>query len=467
MKHVFAWIWLIGLVSCACAEFRRIPYNPATMQFPVSPEQAANTARTWVGNPTLELNLLGVLLEDTAFQTEQYVFESPDGQLIKVSPYTGFVWSWGNRTSLDAYQEQIRQDLSNPIPRLSAQLLDQIALQFARDHYLGFDDLNMQRVLTEDLGSVVFGTALPGGGYFSGNYCTLSLNVFSGEVVGYSCLRSGATTVPVAPTLTSDQAAAFALASFSGAPGVASAFTYNSSQRHVILDSLGQQRVVWVTFVATSTNPNLTFASWQQQSELGATRHHVYVDAHNGQVINQETFLGGGGDGKPPLTGWRSKEVRFRTVPASSAILGRRRRTAATAPEIRVIVDGKWIPSILYPPLVDRGTVYWYVGYLKSRLWGMSVRRDGAQLTITDGKGQRFVFRDGARDFLVGEKRLLSSAAPRVTRGRTYLPAPIWEAVTGAKFTYVARDRALRISRPSPTAPRRSGGGSPLAGSRR
>lgn len=433
---------LAATVSLARAEIRRVPYDSTSMQFPVDPGQAIQIARQWVQNPTLEMNLLGVLQDDEIFQSDLYLLESPDGQLFQISPHTGLVDTWSNRSSSAAYQQQLIDNQSNPLPELPPAQIDEIALGFAQAHYPGFVNLNMQRSFSRR-GYILVGTAIAGGGFFSGNYCKITVNVFTGEVVGYSAFISGTVTIPLTPTLTDDGAAAIALNSFNGAPGVASAFTYQGSELHAILDSLGQQRLVWVVFVATSTDPNLTFAGWQQQSEIGATRHRVYVDAHNGQIVNQETFLGSG-DGKRPAHGWRSRGVRFRSARTARSS-ARRATSAAPLAEVRVFMDDQWIPSLLYPPLVERGVVYWYAGYLKSRLWRMSVRRDGSQLTIADREGRRFVLRDGARGFLEQGTRRLSTAALRVIRGRTYLPAATWEAITGARFRWDAGGRALRI----------------------
>ncbi len=282
----------------------------------------------------------------------------------------------------------------------------------------------------------------------------------TGEVWRYVARRHGAISIPVQPTHSTAQAEGIALASFGGDPNVASAFTHAPSERHVVVDTLGQQRLAWVVAAMTSPDPNITFPVWQQTGGSRMTAWEVYVDAHNGAVLRRDAYLGPPEARKSPAPVWRSRSARFEASVRPRAARARLAPSPPAKPAV-VSVDGREVRELAYPPIVREGEVYWYAGYLKSPLWNMSVRRDGRRLIVTTASGKRSVLRDGSRLTRAGDRAVWTPRSPVVLRGRTYLPLSTWAQITGNDFGWSERDRAVRIRlapgearRASPVAPR-------------
>ncbi len=428
------------------ASYRLVPYDPATMSFPVTVEQSMAAARQWAGQPALSFELRGVLRNEARFQTDYYVLRSADMQQFQISCYTAHVRWWNDLNAMDAQQERINRGEPNP-GLLTHQELVQIATAFARGHYSNFEGLNMQLVEAEG-GDIAFATSIPGGGFFSGNQCHIRLDPSTGEVWRYVAHFTGPISVPVQPTLTTAQVEGTALASFGGHRNVSSAFTYAPSELHVVADALDQQRLVWVVEAMSSPDPNSTFAVWQETGGSRMTAWEVYVDAHNGAVVRRDAYLGAPAATRSSSGAWRSRSARFK---APQRRLAARARLAPATPArpAAVSVDGREIGGLAYPPIAREGEIYWYAGYLKSPLWKMRVRREGRRVIVTSATGSRVVLRDGSRVMRVGTQTVMAGRAPVVIRGRTYLPLSTWERITGSRFQWSQRKRTVQIRHPT------------------
>jgi hypothetical protein len=447
-----------GVSSCPCfAEFKLVPYDAQVMHFPVTPEQATQIARQWAGNSTLPLELQGVDRDTTLFQAAWYVLQSPDRQEFRVDCYTGQVGWWKNLPVLEAYGERKKQDKISPLPQIPQNEADEIALTFVRAHFPNFDALGLQKVASRP-GSASFAMPIPGGGWFSGNQCGLVLDKFTGDVCEYVATCTGSLTVPVQPSLTPAQAEALALNSYAGDPDVATAFTYAPSELHVVLDSLGQQRLVWTVSTATSQDATLTLARWEANAYVGAAAADVYVDAFTGEVILHMRYLGGGEKKEDGARkGWRSKVVRLRRPVKPQP--GSLDRPESGASPTRVLVDGQEIPNVYYAPITRNGVVYWYAGYLKSPLWRMRLKRNGATITVSGPEGERAVFRSRSRSISINGVTSQASHPPLEIHGRTYLTLSTWEQITGSRFEWSKSERTLQISL-KPASKKPSAGGS-------
>jgi len=419
------------------------PYDPATMTFPVSPDAAVASARQWAGDSSLSLQLAGIYQMRDVFRQDDYEFDAPGGQHFFVNCYSGQVWKWRSDPAAQACHDHYQQSLSSPLPRLALSDQEQSALRFARAHYPGFDALNMRLSASDDNGYSSgyshFETGLPGGGFFTGNSCHIFLDPFSGDVYEYYQRVAGLITVPLQPRLAAADAENIVLGPYFSYPR--SAFTYRPSRLDVTVDSLGQQRLVWGVWAAFSGEPDFTLQRWIDQSHLGASTFTFGVDAFTGEVVFWEEWQGAPHDRGPRDPRWRSRERHFALAkPGARATTP---RLDAQRPE--VLVDGRSAGKVLYAPLKRGADVYWAAVYLRSPLWGMTIRRSGRTLVVTGSCGARARLRDGSRWARIGGRAVRLAAAPFVLRGRTYLPLSAWERITGSRFEWSPAKNALLI----------------------
>lgn len=442
--------WMALVLALAWARpcwavFEIVPYDPVTMQFPVSPEEALQAARNWAHNPGLQLNLRGVDRDVTLFEADYYLLESPDlnqpgAQQFHVDCYTGEIWWWVDVSVARGHQQRVNQ--KPPPPELPLAQRQQTATAFASTHYPGFAELGLQ-LWRSGSASHAFQTPIPGGGYSWVNLCVVWVDEFTGQVAKYVGVNRGPVTVSLQPTLTAEEAEAIAFNTYAGDPDVAVVFTDGPSELHVMLDSLRQQRLVWVVYTVVSDDPNMTAEQWEADGYTGATGWNVAVDAHNGEVIWHEALLGGDDSKKRPAN-WRSRRVRFtaprqtRRGPSAEDLLHRQRP--------RVLIDGREAPNVAYPPLARNGAAYWYVGYLRSPLWRMRVGYLAGRATVVAADGRKAVIDTRSGEVSIDGVRVAGKHRPLVMKGRLYLPLALWERLTGNRFEWVAAQNALVIS---------------------
>ena len=106
--NLIVWLVVVAWARPCWAVFEKVPYDPVTMQFPVSPEEALQAARSWAGDPGLQLNLRGVDRDVTLFEADYYLLESPDlrGALAAKARARGarFRWEAAAQQSLEWFR---------------------------------------------------------------------------------------------------------------------------------------------------------------------------------------------------------------------------------------------------------------------------------------------------------------------------------------------------------------------------
>ncbi|MBI3945321.1 MAG: hypothetical protein HY321_05345 [Armatimonadetes bacterium] len=449
MKRIFltAVLLIVGSARICTADVIHAPYDPQTMQFPVSPEQAFAIARAWTGDPMPDLELEYVWWVEDILWSETYRLREPGSQVVNVDCYTGWVQRWTSIPLESAYCAHASWNQNPRPPELPLAQLQAAATAFARARYPGFDALNMGlmdlRVQTSLAWS--FATVLPTGGFFLGNQCAVATDPFAGDVWSFVAWGPGeAVTVPLTPTVSAAAAETIALDSYAGEPGIPVALIVAPSRLNVTIDGLGEQRLVWLVETATSEDPNYTLEEWVANEGDGSSDWSVWVDAFTGEILYHQGYLGSGGK-RPAPEGWQPRLVRLTRKPEQ-----RRGPTGAELLEprhIKVLVEGRQPAGRSgYPPIRRDGAVYWYAGYARSRLWKMTWAREGKELTLKRPDGRRFVLRDGSRTLRVDGTPEAIPDAPVVVRGRTYLPLSLWERITGDEFRWDEKANAVRIS---------------------
>jgi len=390
-------------------EIRIVPYDPLTMSYPISPEQATASVRAWLGDSQLQLTLTGVEQEEGWTEYDEYVLES-SAHRFKVRCSDGHVRSYRDRQAVTSWTQAVNSGLT---PSLSKAEMEQVATAFAATHYPGYGSRSM-RLIEMDEGTATFAEELPGGALFSGNMCKVSVCEFTGRVKEYLAHRADQITISTIPGVTSGQAEAAALEFLLGGPGVQSAITVVPSVLWLIPDDLGAQRLLWSVEAATGPDPNMTYALWQTD-EWRFDRQNVFVDAQSGEVFEAVPSLG---SARPTRAsqGW---------VPRSGSAAMRRQPRAASD-RGGLMLQSRNVRSPMYPPIVYCGCGYVYAGYLRNSRWNARVTWRNRALEVTTADGRVFTLRPRG-----------SAGSPIVVRsGRAYVAPRVWEQVTGRKCTY-------------------------------
>lgn len=443
------------LVFCSRLPAGLEPYDPATMNFPVLPDDAMATARTWAGDETLSFNPVRVWRHPQFPEGIQYVLDAPAGPEPGLQFCVSALWpelkEWRNRRVRRAVKAS--QSAGQP-PVLSPAQVEQVALAFAQTRYADFDAKQMASYAVDE-NAVTFYTRLPNDGWYVGNVCVVSVSPYTGEAYYYLARSNDPVNVGINPTLSAAQAEARALGYYLNddptasperiwRPRNRSAFTTDPTELWVIRDGLGAQRLVWAVSLAAGSEPHLTLAQWQTQGNLGATRYDVQIDAHTGEFVDDESYLGSPA-GPARSNGWRSRAMyappAARPTKRSKGALADKAKLAPA----RVTVDGRVLDKLaVLPRLVDDHAA-WYLGYVRGPLWKMQMRRDGARVTVTTPTGEQIAFEDGKPFLWRGGVAVPTKAAPVVIAGRTFVGLDVWEALTGGRFAWAPATRTLAV----------------------
>lgn len=87
---------LLVMLLCVTAGTKAslVPYDPATMSYPTSVDQAMQAVRDWSGDPNISLEFKGIRDSQSEFLTDEYVFKTTDGlQSFEVDCDTGELYS--------------------------------------------------------------------------------------------------------------------------------------------------------------------------------------------------------------------------------------------------------------------------------------------------------------------------------------------------------------------------------------
>jgi hypothetical protein len=414
-----------------------VPYNATTMHYEVTPDQAMTIARTWSGNPSLSLSLAGVIAFNDLPGYEQYICRSSDHQSFEVKCHTGWLWSWSNGTEHQNYQASLNQ---NQQTTLSQSQIEQSALTFAQTHYPNFSILGMQELLYND-GTVVFCSKTASGVWFKGNICSIDMNTFDNQPMGYTAVADpSGVTVPTTASLSVSQAEAIALnwlmtpQASTGDP-ILSAFTTQPSELWVVKDDLGQQRFVWTVYAAKSTSmANYTYSLWVQNNYDLAYSCEIGIDAHTGERATYLEWLGG----KKPLG---SKVQTWHSQNNTKPIVKQVRKAKLSYPQLELRLNGD-NTDLMFPALQIWGHPYFYVGYLcygdpKAKL---TIRNQTLQFTSPTRRLTSHLKEQTYK--LNGQtKRMLSK--PMIVNGRCYIPMDVMQTVLGGKWSYDAKAQTV------------------------
>ena len=313
-------LWLIFVLKTvgSCPTYAGLqPYNSATMNYEITPNQAVAVIRIWASDPALSLNLAGVYVVSDSPGSEIYIYRTQDRQSFVVGCHTGLVGRWTNNIEFDNYTALLK---ANQSTQLSQAQLEQSAFAFAQSHYPNFDQLKMQE-LSYDNGQVVFYSQPAPGVWLKGNICAVDVNNYTGKAFRYVAGRTNASvTVSTSASIPSSQAEYIALnwltAPFLpgnpayGTDPVLSAFTTQPSQLWIVNDSLGYQRLVWIIYTAKSTTiPNYTYNQWVENNYDLADSCEVGVDARTGAITTYNGWLGGKAPAKSHILSWHSRNA--------------------------------------------------------------------------------------------------------------------------------------------------------------
>lgn len=387
-----------------------VPYDPATMRFGLTPAQAAARVRTWMQNPDLRLQLVGVASKPYGEALQQtpwpaydenllYMFDGSDGKRYFVT-----IHPWLRITCYDDAAASVPDDRAAALPR---ERRNEIAETFFRDRTPNL--LVEDRIPTRAQGTA----ALFGGVVHHGRYISAWVHPSTGQIEFCDMADTGTPSLSPVPTLTDQDAYQQALRVLRHlAPGYrrfAPAPSIGEPRLFILPDFYTlSHRLIWeVPIAATGDDPSDRYAFWHS--------HEVQVDAHTGEVVEVEEYLGG-------------------AEPSKAKRRGGARRAGLPAPArpLTLRLAGRTIETS-NPPLGIGRSAYLWVGWLRSpALAGrpMTVTLCGAQIEMRRGS-ERWTATIGGKALRQGARALRLSAPVLNRNGRVYLPAEAFRALLG------------------------------------
>jgi len=450
------WVLLILLLISWKCSARLIPYDPETMSYPVSVEQAMQAARDWAGEPVLELELLGVAVPvSEPAASHYYILDTPDGeQQFRVDCYSAEMRIWldvqGEEQYLAKLDAQWDESTQMPVEDLNAAVAD-----FLAQKYAGFESLNLVH-FNPDHPTGFYMQCLPDGVWYPGNKAGCGVDLWSGQVYLYNGLHSAPPTISTVPLVTAGEAEQIAL-DYAGTllmydddaedPATTlvnpqSAFVLENPGLMIGEDAPGVQRLPWPLVVVIEVQPGYTADMYYQELNeppgvATGEEMDISVDAHTGEVFYCEP---GGcvGAGPRKLDAARAAKIKSRK-PNPSALKTQPRFEKGT-----LELDGVPYGDLMYPPLDIQGTGYLYAKYLPLLYGGTIGWSSGkAEMMVA---GNPVTIRPGSRALIVGGKAVSLHHAPMIVAGRIYVPAEAIKPICGADASWDAEAKVLRIT---------------------
>jgi hypothetical protein len=295
---------VIGVFAECHAEI--IPYDPNTMNYPISVQQAEQAARDWAQNPNLTFSLEGIFTipSDPSYPHHYVLRTADDLQKFDVNCQTGEVYHWKDITALTAYYTKLTEHWPET-SQMSVPELNGIVRQFLVNKYQNFASLNMQQVYPDSPSSpsTLYLQRLSNGVWFYENKAKCQIDLWSGAITNYFGVHSPAPTVSIEPTITQSQAEQAAL-SHCGAIQVPdeygegfvypqAGFILDNKGLWVVTDDEGLQRLAWDIIVIESSTPGYNLEMYMQElaAEIpvpSGTIYDVWIDAHTGDIFKRE-----------------------------------------------------------------------------------------------------------------------------------------------------------------------------------
>lgn len=461
-----------------------IPYDPNTMFYPVSVEQAVETVRDWAGDPELQLYLDGIHLFTSAHDHTYLFFTEGSVHYYQVDCHNGEVVRWVDQAN---FYEEANGGTLLPIAHLNS-----IILQFLQEKYPGFASKNMQpfagpgygrgsQVLVKhQYGGLAYSyyETLPGNVSHLGNRAGVTLNRFTGQISGYWAGHSPPPTISIVPIIDAAEAEQIAM-DYSGTRAIllhsaewcngyeeedefltnsqlASIFDneglnwyeegtefWANPQSAFILDNLGLivdtdnlvQRLVWDLYVYFHAMENYTIEDYLNELEEGTDtgeKLHIRLDAHTGEVYWC-------GDGRLFISSREKKTVVQKAKarkPDPSALKSYEKGSLR--------IDGAGWSDLMYAPLVLGDVGYLYAKYLPV-LYGGTISWDSGVVNMeAAGRKVRLYPRTGLME--VDGKEIRLKNPPMLIAGRTYVPYEAIEHICGAKAKWNVKQKRLSIT---------------------
>ena len=308
-------IQIIFLASCLILCFgvnisAAVQYDPNTMNYPVSPQEAENNIHSWMNDSSLSLVLMSVSIL-TPISNDIYNYRTTDkSKYFKVNTSNGRIDTYINKELKDLsnthYQLNSNQNgtiVSNklPISELQARMVF-----FLQSHYSEFVQMNMQQSDNDNFLNG-YSQYLANNIQYPYNVISCKIDEWTGDI--YSSSSSFIqTTVNIPLTYTIDSASAETIAL--NAVNNRDAFELYEEEGHTPKTALiyanrglyfqkrpednGQQRITWNIVVIASVFENYTLDAFKlawltmgdSNGPLGSTAYCVEIDANTGQVIH-------------------------------------------------------------------------------------------------------------------------------------------------------------------------------------
>lgn len=418
-------LWFVAIVVILCSvvaarpRFYKvchvIPYDPNTMHFGLTPQQAQQRLLRWMNDPSLQIRFVGVgcdfkwkLLNRTTWPVYDphwhpgwglsYLFEDNTGKLYVVAIVPIELWEY-----IDPEVDYPSED--DPTPMLPDEQLRSIALQFVA--------LRVPNLLEGEHGIA------PGGGSVYRKVNQVPHNTVaivyvhpqSGKVKSCFWRNPGEPVgVSTTPNLSSEQASDLALDFAVQQQDVLSAYLLQGTEPHLTLfsDEMGDTRLIWYMRVEL-----------ELESNAGATAsalQDIAVDAHTGDIIKILDYIGRG-----------IAATEKGVTP---------KRSSKNTPRLRVLkvwLEDTPLQLVLLPPIRIANTAYIWAGWLRSPAVSTNpwrLRYDKGLLVFERG-GKQWAVRVGER-VMQGVGKPITLSAPVLNRnGRVYLPVESLRVLAG------------------------------------
>ncbi len=397
--------------------------------FPVTVEQARATAAVWTGEDLASHQFTNL----TDLPSPGYEFQVPRTArgfhlLVKVDGYANRVIGYYVHYATEA-------DYPSWPPGTP-----ELTVEQSRASALAF--LAARGITPEGLGFTFRGSKghghawmeqLPNGVWHSDRQVVVNTGMYTGEVNWFSLVLGPPAQVSLTPNVSANQALVLAAQATVLLRPNRFYHPYLISPLNVCTDLGGQQRLIWSLGVMSTSDPNATLEGYDPMQDKEYVE--IRLDAHTGEVVLVDTYLGSPGKHDMPRAATRHRP-RFR----HRAVLRALRRMRAR-PVLAVYANAR---DLSYVPPHWRGkTLYWGAAYLRSRLMKASVRAEGERLHVVMADGRRGELRLGRKWLELDGRRVALRHAPYRRLGRWYLPAECWTHLTGWRFTWREREHAV------------------------
>lgn len=402
-----------------------VPYDPTTMSFGLTPEEAERRLLQWMNMPSLQLRLIGVTAStqdklrnpdswptyaphwDPGYELS-YLFEDNFGKLYIVGIVPIHLWRYIDPDAENSLLYPEGESSSEWLPR---DQLRTIALQFLQQRVPNFLALP-----NEIEGYSHLAIHVVHQGLLHNRMALIRVHKRLGVVTECHWRDPGEPVgLSTVPALSQQQACQLALEFISQMPRVISVRVDESPPYHVGLgvftDEMGTSRLLWGIPVSAELDTG--------SPEIHAGQGYlVAVDAHTGDVFLFEEMLGAMAGGKVQRGSERSRPKRT---------------------ELRVMKiyfgDLDVSKLLMPPPLQIEGAVYLWVGWLRSPMFGKSASRveydtSRREVRVTLNENQ-WRFTDGSKWLLSDRDRVALPYPVRRIRARMYVPVSAVERMTG------------------------------------